>query len=64
LSILAAIARVGASPVAHQLGGLHRKVAEAFINVDHRANEVHTDLLGGTSSDESRTELQEFLQSS
>jgi hypothetical protein len=62
LSILAAIARVGASPVAHQLGGLHRKVAEAFINVDHRANEVHTDLLGGTSAEDVSPELLAFLQ--
>jgi hypothetical protein len=35
LSILAAIAKVGASRVDHQLGRLHGEIAEALIDLNH-----------------------------
>jgi hypothetical protein len=61
LSILAAIARVGASRVDHQLGSLHREVAEALVDVQHRADEVHADLLSGTSTKDVSPELLALL---
>jgi hypothetical protein len=62
LFILAAITRVGASPVDHQLGSLHREVAEAFVDVNHCADEVHTDLLGSSGAKDVSSELLAFLQ--
>jgi hypothetical protein len=46
----------------HQLGSLHREVAEALVDVNHRADEVHTDLIGDTSAHNVRPELLAFLQ--
>ena len=62
MSILAAIARVGASRVDHQLGRLHREVAEALVDVYHRADEVHADLISKSSAKDVSPELLAFLQ--
>jgi hypothetical protein len=62
LSILAAIARVGASRVDHQLGRLHREVAEALVDVHQRADEVHTDLISRSNAKDVSLELLAFLE--
>ena len=62
MSILAAIARVGASPVDHQLGSLHREVAEALVDVHHSINEVHTDFFGGSGAKAVSPELLAWLR--
>ena len=61
MSILAAIARVGASRVDHQLGRLHREIAEALIDMDHRADKVHTDLISISNAKDVSPELLAFL---
>ena len=48
--------------VDHQLGGLHGNGAEALIDVHHRADEVNTDLIGGSSAGDVSPELLAFLQ--
>jgi hypothetical protein len=61
LSILAADAGVGAVLSNHQLGGLHGVVAEALVDVYHRTDEVHADLIGGTNTKDVSPELLTFL---
>ncbi len=43
------------------LGGLHGVVAEALVDVYHRTDEVHTDLIGGTGAEDVSPELLAFL---
>jgi hypothetical protein len=40
---------------------LHREVAEALIDVNHRADEMHADLLGGSGTEDVSPELLAFL---
>jgi hypothetical protein len=61
LSILAAIARLGASHVDHLIGRLHGEVAEALMGVHHRSDEMHADHLAGTSAEDVSPELLALL---
>ncbi len=52
---------VGAELSNYQLGGLHGEVAWAFIDVEHRADEMHSDLLGGSGAEDVSPGLLAFL---
>jgi hypothetical protein len=55
------IARLGASPVDHRLGGLDGDRGLIFLDVDNRTDEVHTDVTARSSAKNVIPQLLAFL---